>query len=51
MREVGGLIVRRELSHRQGSARFARSLTDRMSRNETISRVIQTKRGMRGRVN
>ena len=29
MHEVGGLIVRRESSHSNGSARFARSLTAR----------------------
>ena len=41
MREVGGLIVRRKCSHTKASARFARSLTDSMARNETISRVNQ----------
>ena len=51
MREVGGLIVHRECSQGQGFARFARSLTDEVPRIETISRVIPTKRGMRGRVN
>ena len=51
MREVGGLIVRRECSHIKGSARFARSLDELMARIETISRVIPTKRGIRGRVN
>ena len=41
MHEVGGLIVRRKCSHTKGSARFARSLTDSMARNETISCVNQ----------
>ncbi len=53
MREVGGLIVRRERSQGQGSARFARSLTDPSSRDgKTIARghLIQNSRdiGARG---
>jgi len=51
MREVGGFVIRSELSDSKGSARFARSLTDEVPRIEIISRVIPTKRGMRGRVN
>ena len=49
MREVGGLIVRRECSHSKGSARFARSLTERQARIETY-RAIQNIRdiGARG---
>ena len=35
MREVDGLIVRRECSQGQGSARFARSLTDEVPRVNT----------------
>ena len=35
MREVGGLIVRREFSGSKASARFARSLTDMVPRIET----------------
>ena len=55
MREVGGLIVRRECSQGQGSARFARSLTDQSGRDgKTIARVclIQNSRdiGARGLV-
>ena len=37
MREVGGLIVRRELSHSKGSARFARSL---IGRDETYRALL-----------
>jgi hypothetical protein len=51
MREVGGLIVRREYSDSKGSARFARSLTDEVPRIETISRMNQYSCDMRGRVN
>jgi hypothetical protein len=55
MREVGGLIVRRECSHCKGSARFARSLTDQGGMDgKTIARVclIQNSRdiGARGLV-
>ena len=46
MREVGGLIVRRECSDSKGSARFARSLTERQARIETY-RAIQNIRDMR----
>ena len=49
IREVGGLIVRRECSDSKGSARFARSLTERQARIETY-RAIQNIRdiGARG---
>jgi len=40
MREVGGLIVRRECSHSQGSARFARSLDELMARIETYRALL-----------
>jgi len=49
MREVGGLIVRRECSDSKGSARFARSLTDQSSEDETISRVAKHSRHAGGR--
>ena len=40
MREVGGLIVRRECSHIKGSARFARSLDELMARIETYRALL-----------
>ena len=40
MREVGGLIVRRECSQGQGSARFARSLTDEVPRLDTYRALL-----------
>ena len=35
IREVGGLVVRRQPSDSKGSARFARSLTDEVPRVDT----------------
>ena len=40
MREVGGLIVRRECSDTKGSARFARSLDELMARIETYRALL-----------
>ena len=40
MREVGGLIVRRECSDSKGSARFARSLDELMARIETYRALL-----------
>ena len=48
MREVGGLIVRRECSDSKGSARFARSLTERQPRMKTY-RALLNIRDMGGR--
>ena len=40
MREVDGLIVRRECSHSQGFARFARSITDEVPRVDTYRALL-----------
>ena len=40
MREVGGFVIRSERSQEQGSARFARSLTDRLPRIETYRALL-----------
>ena len=48
MREVGGFVIRSDASHSNGSARFARSLTERQPRMKTY-RAIQNIRDMGGR--
>ena len=50
MREDDGLVVRRQHSDTKGSARFARSLTDKVPRVENISRVAKHSRHRRRRL-
>ena len=40
MREVGGFVIRSDLSHTKGSARFARSLTELRARIETYRALL-----------
>ena len=40
MREVGGFVIRSECSQGQGSARFARSLTDEVPRLDTYRALL-----------
>ena len=51
MREVGGFVIRSDASHSNGSARFARSLTERQAEDENISRVAKHSRHGRARLN